>query len=382
MNKSQSSLLVLVALVSIVVILIVYSQFSSFSFQTQILKGTELSKIIVYLDELKGFSRQSALFASHAAAMDLALKGGTNVSATWICNFNKNTPPVSAVRADMDELTKFYLNTYFQNLYIQDIPTAYYSNFTCTDVNVNDSSVLSGVNDESYDVNYLGSNLAVTLTNESANSTNDISLDISQVRFFYLYRNFVQWSAQTSLSQDILNCISNEFNFYPPPAIGDILCGSDLQQQLPGLYSCVVAASDKASQDLSNIFSDPYIQTGYTINSFCAGLVQVDCSNPQPQPANLPGCNCVKNTENNQPCGQQVISEGIQREPLQQISTNTTYNPVVPRRIDRNLKFSVGTNFCWLIPCGYCGHLGEPSMEAAVDITFYAKDTKYALSVS
>jgi len=378
-KKSQSSLLVLVVIIAIFSILFFSSQYSNVSLQKSGLKDIELSKIITYLDELKGFSRQSALLASHAAAKDVALKGGSNSSVTWIKNFDRQPPAVGDVRYFLGTENQAFLNKYMKNLYIEDFLNISYSNFTCSNVDVSEDSVNSGSNDEKYNTGNFGSSLAIRENEEHANSTNDISTETSQVRFWYLYRKFKDWTYQTTLPQDIFECVRNEFNFFSLVTGSDnVVCDYRIP---PSLRACVEAAANKASQDLNKTFSDPYVEVGYNINCFCAGVVYVDCHNLDPRPTTLP---CAKNDRPaaDELCGNIIITNGIERQPLQQVNKTKSPKKIFDQiKGDRYLKFIVDTNFDWLLPCAICGHEGEPSPEIAIGISFYALDQKYALSV-
>lgn len=372
-GKSQSSLLILLSLVGIVSILLAVNIFSSFYFQQRSLSKIKLTKISDYLDVFKGFSKQIALLSSHAAAKEVAGSGGDDgrggEARSWICNTDRRPPTVDEVRYFLGEEIKNFLNNYISRLWVEDIPDIYFSNFTCSNVKVNETGVNAGLNDESFDVNNFGSFLEIQLENETTNSTNDVSVQVSQVRFWYLYRIFKKWAERTPYPNDVMNCIvegnlpSTEFGQWCDPI------------NTAAFRNCVKGAAEKAVKELENLFSDPYIECRYVIGCICMGVTP-DCNIQYP----CADCNRI---DADQLCIQKIIAGEDYRGAknlLKKTGEESIYYTVDIAK--RYLIFSVDADIQWCNLWGVCGVPGDPSLWGAVSTTFSCKDTKYALSVS
>jgi hypothetical protein len=372
-GKSQSSLLILISLVGIVAIIFAINIFSSFSFQQRSLTKIQHTKITDYLDVFKGFSKDIALLSSHAAAKEVAGSGGDDgrggEARSWICNDDRKPPTVDEVRYFLGESTKNFLNNYISKLWVEDLPDIYFSNFTCSNVNVNELEVNSGLNDENYYVNNFGSFIEINLKNETANSTNDVSIQVSQVRFWYLYRIFKQWAETTSYPDDVMNCI-NEGNV-PYGGTGE-WCDSNA----PAAFrNCVEEAANKAAKNLENLFSDPYVKCRYVIGCICIGI-SPDCN------VQYPCANCNR-VEADQLCIEKIISGESYRgakQLLKKSGEESIYSPVDISK--RYLTFAADADIQWCNLWGLCGQPGDLSIWGAVSTTFACTDTKYALSVS
>jgi len=372
-GKSQSSLLILISLVVIIAILLLFYLFSSVSIQERILFKTQLTKITDYLNVFKGFSKQTSVLASHSAAKEVAGSGGDNVQGgearSWICNNDRKPPTVNEVRYFLGEETKGSLNNYISNLWVEDIPDIYFSNFTCSDINVNELGVSSGLNDEKYDVNSFGSFVEVAIKNNTASSTNDASVQVAQVRFWYLYRVFKQWAEATPYPDDAMSCIS-EGTIYGT-GVGQ-WCDNAVPQSF---RSCIENSASKAAQELEKLFSDPYIKCSYKIGCICAGISK-DCRN-----VNYPCAKCDR-TEAGELCGSKVVSGGQKgaKHLLNKTGEQSVFLPVDIQK--RYLTFSVDVDIQWCNLWGLCGVEGDLSVWGAMSTTFSCRDTKYALSVS
>lgn len=350
-----------------------FNLFSSASLQERSLVKIQLTKIADYLDIFKGFSKQSSLLASHAAAKEVAGSGGDNgiggEARNWICNNERKPPTVDEVRYFLGEETKGFLNSYISKLWIEDIPDVYFSNFTCSNINVNETGVSSGLNDEKYGVNNFGSFVEVKLKEDAANSTNDVSVEVAQVRFWYMYRKFKEWALKTSYPEDVMSCV-NEGNIYGTQAAQ--YCDAAVP---PAFRNCVEQQAKKAVRLLESIFSDPYVKCGYTIGCICVGISE-DCD------IDFPCINCDR-LNARELCSKKIISgeyRGTKR-----LLPKTGESPFISSPVDiskRYLVFSVGADVAWCNLWGLCGVEGDLSIWGAVSTTFSCKDTKYALSVS
>ncbi|MEM7818969.1 MAG: hypothetical protein QW403_02385 [Candidatus Aenigmatarchaeota archaeon] len=373
-GKSQSSLLILIALVSVAIVILISNIFSSFSFQQRILSKTQFTKLTDYLDVLKGFSKQIALLSSHAAAKEIAETGGDEGMAgearSWICNNDRRPPTVNEVRYFLGKKTKEFINNYILRLWIEDSPDIYFANFTCSNINVDEISVNSGKNDEEYEVNNFGSYLEVSFENSTVNSTNDVSLKVSQVRFWYMYRIFKEWARTTSYPEDVMNCISE--GYVPAGNVGENWCDSNAPQ---AFRDCVENAAKKAVKELKNLFSDPYIRCRYTIGCICAGITP-DCD------VQYPCADCLRN-EAGELCIEKIIRGEDYRggaNLLKKSGEEAVFSPVDISK--RYLTFNVDADIQWCNLYGVCGRPGDLSIWGAISTTFSCFDTKYALSVS
>lgn len=293
-RKSQASLLVLVFLVSIFVIAFFYFLFTSSTLQTKGIKGIRLSKISKYLDVLKGFSRYALLLSSHAATKQVALSGGeineAGIPRNWICN-DDVSPEIDDVRFFLSEETLKYLNTYLENSRIEDLPVQDIKPYTCVDYDVNDS-VLLGDNDERFNVGSYGSEIQITLEDDVVSSDNSVYQEITENRFWFMYRKFKEWAKTQTLYDDVNDCL--QYACACTSMSPDGRCGSC--GGCPDFQDCIREAIDDALADLN--FNDPdvtceanLIGCYYELGTCGVGWSAPECNTCQMEDAEEP---CVR----------------------------------------------------------------------------------------
>jgi len=220
----------------------------------------KLSKISKYMDALKGYSRYALLLSVHAATQNITRGSGgisdTGVPRNWICN-DDVSPDVDDFRFFLSEITLDYLNEYLAKAEIDDLPIQDIGEFTCVDYDVNDDSIEE--NDESFNVGAYGSTLEITLGDDVVSSSNDIYEEITQERFWYMYRVFKEWSGEEAerLKSGVCGCLihvcgcgdSSDYS-------GDCeSCGETCQR----FQNCVESVIDDAGLRLKTRFNDPLI---------------------------------------------------------------------------------------------------------------------------
>lgn len=354
--------------------------FEQTTFGSKIVKNLQLSRVSKYLDVTKGFSRHSALLASHAASYDIADKGGhiPEGTRTWVCN-GPWGPTVNEVRFFLGQETLEFLNRFIKNYIIED-PKILVKNFTCVNYNVDESSVMGGKFDEKFNIQAFCSEINVTLAEDSAASKNEFDVEISRIRFWYMYRIFKVWSETTTLPQDICNGLP-------------LICGCS-----PSLSSCrnncqaferySLEQIEKARRYLESLFNDPeYIK--------CTAIM--DCCMTQ----------ITRNTDNREAClsWTEFPCGGCNRAEPGTLCINSILNQekpeVRPMEIEgktnvektRFLQFNVGVTIAWKHPClcqqemkdhvDECGNIDIISAEprGTITATFSCIDKKYSLSI-
>jgi hypothetical protein len=354
--------------------------FQSGSFRSQTVKDMLLSRVSKYLDITKGFVQYSALLSSHAACYDVAYKGGHSVEGTrtWICNIPW-APKVDEVRFFLGKETLEFLNRYVTNYKVTD-PLISVKNFTCSNYNVNESSVISGEVDERFNIEAFGSKINVTFEENSAASKHDFDLEISRIRFWYMYRIFKKWSETTTLPQDI--CAGLGLVCYCNPSLG--YCSSNC----PSFQAYSLEQVEKSRKYLISLFNDTeYIE--------CTAMM--DCCMTRITRNTDSVEKCL--TWDEWPCG------GCNREQPGDLCLNSILNFSEPKvepisiagKTDVNktrfLQFNVGVSISWEHPClckapapGHvdeCGNVDILSSEPKGTITamFSCIDKKYSLSL-
>lgn len=229
-RKSQSSLLVLVSLVGIFLIAWISSLFLSISSSQRSVEETLLSKIMMYLDYIKGFTRDAFILAVHAETRYVASQGGHAASMSyprsWICNSDVS-PSVDEVRFFLSNETMDSLNDYIKNFKINDLPMINITNSTCVDYDVNENTVFSGKNDEKFNVGSYGSRAKVVFENNTVSSGNEVYEEIAQDRFWFMYRKFKEWmpAAENILVGGTCSCLSE-------------ICNCPVSHEPGGCYPC------------------------------------------------------------------------------------------------------------------------------------------------
>lgn len=276
MKKSQSSLLVLVSLVGIFIIAWIFSSFYSFSSSQRAIEETLLSKIMKYLDYVKGYTRNALILAVHAETKNIASLGGqvggVDVPRNWICNGDVS-PSVDDVRFFLSNETINDLNKYIKNFKIFDLPFINVTNSTCVDYDVNEGTVFSGNNDEKFNVGSYGSKANITLESNIVSSRNDVYEEIAQDRFWFMYRKFKEWASETQFINYVSSCTSILCKY----ACGGFNDRCDADDEL---LMCAQGAVNKATSELETIFNDQYISCSG--NLYCCHGVANPCSPPGP----------------------------------------------------------------------------------------------------
>jgi len=256
-RKSQSSLLILVFLVSIFVVAFFYFLFTSSTLQVKGVKGMKLSKISNYLDILKGYSRHALLLSSHVATKKVALSGGeineVGIPRNWICNEDVS-PDVEDVRFFLSEETLKYLNMYLEKSRIEDLPEQDIQNYTCVDYDVD--GVLNGENDEKFNVGSYGSKIRVKLENDIVSSDNNVYEEITENRFWFVYRKFKEWTPEGAriLNNSVTDCLQHVCDC--PPMSPDGIC-EPCENTCRKFQNCIEGAIENTLAELK--FDDPYV---------------------------------------------------------------------------------------------------------------------------
>ena len=192
-------------------------------------------------------------------------------SRDWICN-SPIPPDVESVRFFLSERTEELFNNYIVNLENEEMLELNITNATCIDYDVNENSVMSGQNDERFNVGAYGSEINISYKNDSVYSKNDIYEEIAQDRFWYLYRNFRVWSETTSFPSCVCKCL------------GEGCCcssGDCLKGACPAFEDCVEKCFEQAEDELESRF-DEYVTCSHTFS--CCWIENEPCSDDKSPP--------------------------------------------------------------------------------------------------
>ncbi|MEM5853201.1 MAG: hypothetical protein QXG39_01050 [Candidatus Aenigmatarchaeota archaeon] len=367
--KSQSSLLVLICLIGISLILWITSAFLATTSSQRVVQETIFSKISKYLDYVKGFTRNALIFSVHAESKRIASQGGQTSDAgiprSWICNAEVS-PSVDEVRFFLSEETKMDLNKYLKNFKLQDLPVINVTNSTCVDYDVDETSVLSGKNDEEFKVGCYGSKINISLDENLVSSSNEVYEGIEQNRFWYMYRIFREWApvATQILVGGTCSCLSKICSCGNSDYSGGCMpCASTC----PGFQNCLENVVENARKVLQNSF-DEYVRCNarligcYHELEPCTGVFEcIDWEN-------APACNNCLRENAGELCSKRIIMERptVQAKPT--FSTSFSKNKL------SSIYFS---DSCSSKKCKLW-YETKGSMEAVFSCT----DEKYLLSVS
>ena len=298
------------------------------------------------MDVLKGFSRHALLLSSHAATKQVALSGGeineAGIPRNWICNEDVS-PDVDDVRYFLSEETLKYLNMYLENSTIEDLPEQDIQNYTCVDYDVNES-VLFEKNNERFNVGSYGSKIHITLEDDVVSSDNDVYEEITENRFWFMYRKFREWAPEgaKTLYDDVSNCLQYVCDHDCPGMDSDGGC-EPCEGSCSEFQYCIEGAIEDALAELK--FDDPYV-TCYTNLIGCYygyGSCGSRCNTCQKEEAEEP---CVKglsfqSNENTEPLTRLYFQGPDVCGSMEANFTCTDYKYLLSVEGERNLVFSV-----------------------------------------
>jgi hypothetical protein len=206
-KKSIASLIVALGMVGILTLGLFFVYFSAISQENRSLSDVLYSRLVKYSEIIKGFSKNALIISSNKATSIIG-----NKADTYVCN--KPTPPsVEEVKYELTNETHRILNTFIENFSREQVFNISIKDFDCAQYLVNEATVKSGLSDDKFTVYAFGSNIHLSTLNSSVKSTNDVSEQILDNRFWYMYRKFVDWSKQTQIVQEIEEkCIKDAMN--------------------------------------------------------------------------------------------------------------------------------------------------------------------------
>ena len=185
-----------------------------------------------------------------------------------------------------------------------NLPTINITNFTCIDYAVFPEDVLSGKNDEEFDVGGYGSQIQINLSSNVVQSHNDVFERISQNRFWYFYRIFKEWSplGAQMLVMGMCNCLKYVCNCPQPPAYSGNCeeCGSTC----PAFQNCLEDVLENAKEVLQSKFDD-YVDCEVSFIGCYHELVP--CRGGVCEAWNAPRCNSCNMEEAGELCSKKLL---------------------------------------------------------------------------
>jgi len=327
-------------------------------------------RLTKYLDFLKGYSRTALVFSTHTAAKSVANSGGSGAFSgatgprNWICN-SAIPPDVNEVRFFLSNETLRILNTFIENenkIKKDEMIDYFVEKFKCVDYDVSEYSVDSGVNDLRFNVGAYGSTVNASFKTDSVVSQNDIYLEISKIRFWYMYRVFKNWVKDITpkLMTEVCGC---EETLCLCPEFSKDSC-----EKCEPLMNCIRYILDSARKELEERLEDNDMDDG--IDFDCD--VKIDCCYAEMHDCEEYeiGCKDWKNYA----CYECVKPENVPDTCSKSFifSTESVDYGSVDYENLTILSLNPGT-------CGVCRQWRKN--KASVIATFYCTDKKYALSV-
>ena len=276
-KKAIASLIVSLGLVGLLSIGLFFIYFSAISEENKSLSDVLYSRLVKYDEVIKGFSKNALIISTSKASSLIGSKADT-----YVCN--KPTPPsVGEVKYELTNETQRILNTFIENYSLEQAFNISIKNFDCVEYLVNETSVSSGQADEKFAVFSFGSNIYLSILNSSVNSTNDVLEQMLRNRFWYMYRNFVDWSRQTQIVQEIEErCIKESMNNcdFSDTATSCESCGV--------LTDCIDSVIASEARNLELQFADRYVECTGKRN--CCVAESVKCLESKPEDWVQPSC--------------------------------------------------------------------------------------------
>jgi len=272
----EASLLILLCIVVIFIVAWMFNLFLFSSEEKRSVREIQFTKLSKYLNLVKGFTRTASILSVHEAVKEIAVEGGGTEGfypRDWICSGDVS-PDIRTMRYFLSERTLAFLNNYLVNLDIEDFPDVGIRNFSCVDYDVETGSVMSGMNDEKFNVGAYGSKVNITFRDNTLVSSNDLYQEISQVRFWYMYRKFKEWVRKTSLVANMGKCLHFICDCVNNDSLVQEECGS-----CPLLEECVMSVVNESLRELNETFNDEFISC--TVTVWCCHFGSASCSVPE-----------------------------------------------------------------------------------------------------
>lgn len=161
------------------------------------------------IEASKRFSKMSLAYSSEQALYEHALAGGicsNEKTEGWICN-TPSPKDFEDNKKCLENRTLSYINLFVQN-YSIDLPVDYeLSGFKSLNYQISFSDVLEGNYDEgNYLMSAQGSAMKISAKGSKASEEIKLEENIGKNRYWYLYRNFYDWSNENLYSKEIQEC--------------------------------------------------------------------------------------------------------------------------------------------------------------------------------
>jgi len=248
--KGQSSLLILLAIMAIMMGGWIFTSFYQVRVQESSVTDIEtiLTKIGIYLNSIKGFSKNALILATHKGTSDIGKEG-----ITFYCN-NPTPPTTRQMRYELSSRTLELLNEYLKNYPVNEpLMTIDIQNFSCVDNPV--EGLEQGLIDKNFTANAYGSKIGISIKENNVSTNNELFEIIPEDRFWFLYRELRDWSYQKGKNFEglVCNCLTNS----RLPKWDKVMENCN---EWPEFDECFKTAIDNTAKDMENFIGDPNIE--------------------------------------------------------------------------------------------------------------------------
>lgn len=189
----------------------VYNNYYGESYKSEIISTRTMNILRNEIESFKRFSKLSLIYSSSQAILEQAGKGVTDSEKinAWIKN-GPSPPDFREALECLENNTLHYVDLYTKN-YTIELPLKYkVISPNSIKYNVTFDEVLSGKYDEG-DYNILLENGEIILSTKNMDVSDEVMLleQVNKNRFWYLYRNFYEWSGENLFGKKFVDCVSS-----------------------------------------------------------------------------------------------------------------------------------------------------------------------------
>ena len=248
--KGQSSLLILLAIMTIMMSGWIFTSFYQVRVQESSVTDIEtiLTKIGIYLNSIKGFSKNALILATHKGTSDIGKE-----AITFYCD--DPTPPTARqMRVELSSRTLELLNEYLKNYPVNEpLMTIDIQNFSCVDNPV--EGLEQGLIDKNFTANAYGSKIGISIKENNVSTNNELFEIIPEDRFWFLYRELRDWSYTKGADFErlVCNCLTTS----TLPKWDEVMENCN---DWPNFRDCFKIAVDDTAKEMQAFINDPNIE--------------------------------------------------------------------------------------------------------------------------
>lgn len=322
---------------SLIIGWVLFNVYYGSRYESQVFEQSKIDTMRGEVEKAKGYFKQSLVYSSHQSLREHGCSGGLVGAGPWICNGPK-VPSVSNSKECLEKYSKYYLNVYFGNYSIPELPVSLTKkNFSSLDYGVEPREVLTppSTYDKYYDEGYLwvnatGAKLSLSSKQILETETVNVNTFLTKNRYWYLFRKFYEWASDDVYSPCVCKnadcaCESNSKEEKCSSLCKEKSkkCGKkaleDLQKRFnKSIVKChVTKPNECCAQGIGPISCSPKKKCKPWKNSICISNCNHECKDP-PQPGDI--CSGSTSTSYSQ------LAAGITSDGLAENSYSTYEN--------------------------------------------------------